>query len=534
MNGQPFIGHPSLCYMPTSSHATNSLRRVATAAILIALGNIASRVVGLLRESVIAGTFGRSATVDAFTAASSLTTILYDLLISGAISAALVPIFSEYAEHDEPTLWRVASTIITLAMLVVGVLIALIAWQAPLAVTILAGGFEPAIREQAISMVRLLLPSVLLIGLSGLITALLQARQRFLLPAFTTSAYNLGIILGIVLLTQFFGPLSLVVGVVIGALCQVLLQLPGLRGAQFRPALELHHPGVRRILKLYAPVALGISFSVVGIVLDRNLASQVGQNALSTMRYATTLIQLPLGLVAAAVSFAILPTLARQSERDEAGFRSTLAMGLKVVLLLMLPATAGLLALAEPIVRLLFERRSFTAQDTLATAQALRLYLPGLPAAGLDQVLLFAFYARKRTLAPNLVQGAAIVCYVLTALGLLNFTTLRIEALVLGNSAQWIAHLVILAILARGLIDLRGQRIGEAVLKGVIAAIGVLLIAWLVSQALAPFGALVQVAVAAICSGIAYLGLCLLLRVEAIGFMLKALRRRPIAETQTE
>jgi putative peptidoglycan lipid II flippase len=480
-------------------------RRIAVAAMLIALGNIASRVVGLLREGVIAGTFGASAHVDAFTAASSLTTILYDLLVSGAISAALVPVFSEYAEQDEPELWRVASTVITLALLAIGAVAALLAWQAPLVVDVLAGGFPAPIRQEATEMVRLLLPAVVGMGLSGLFTALLQARQRFLLPAFTTSAFNAGIIAGVILLTRALGPLSMVVGVLAGALLQVALQLPGLRGAALRPRLELRHPGVRRILRLYAPVAAGIGFSVLGILLDRSLASRVGENALSTMRYATTLVQLPLGLVAAAVSFAV---------------------GLKVVLLLILPATAGLLALAEPIVRLLFQRGAFSAEDTRAVAGALRLYLPGLPAAALDQLLLFAFYARRRTLAPNLVQGAAIAVYAAAALGLLALTDLRVGALVLGNSAQWVAHLLIMAVLARGLVDLRGLRLGEAAAKGVAAAVLMGLVAWGAAAALAGAGALAQVVAAGAAGATAYAGLCLALRVEALGFFTGAISRR--------
>ncbi|MFN8567150.1 MAG: murein biosynthesis integral membrane protein MurJ [Kouleothrix sp.] len=392
------------------THPAASLaRRIAIAAALIALGNIASRFLGLAREAVIAGTFSRGSDVDVFTAASTIPTTLYDLLINGAISAALVPVFSEYAEGDEREFWHVASIVINLALLVVAAVTALLIWQAPLAVTVLAGGFQANIREQATTMVRWLLPAVVFMGLSGLITAILYARQRFLLPAFTTSAYNAGIIAGALLLTPVLGPFSLVVGVLIGALLQVALQLPGLRGMAYRPVIDLRHPGVQRILKLYAPVAMGIGFSIAGIVLDRNLASRLPASALSTMRYATTLIQFPLGLVAAAVSFAVLPTLARQASagHDDA-FQRTLAMGIKVVLLLIVPATAGWRHWPGRLATL-FEHGNFGARDTAAVAQALLLYLPGLPAAALDQMLLFAFYAHKRTLAPNLVQGAAVL-----------------------------------------------------------------------------------------------------------------------------
>jgi putative peptidoglycan lipid II flippase len=505
---------------------TTLVRRVALAALLIAAGNIASRLLGVVRESAIAGMFGRGAVVDTFTAASTLPTILYDLLISGAISAALVPVLSEYAERDEQEFWLVASSIINAALLAIGLLTALLIWQAPLAVSVLAGGFTPDIREQATRMVRLLLPAVIFMSLSGLITALLYARQRFLLPSFTNSAFNLGIIAGALLLTRFFGPFGLVAGVLLGALLQVVLQLPGLRGMRYRPTLDLRHPGVRRILKLYAPVALGIAFSIAGTLLDRNLASHQGISALATMRYATTLIQFPLGLVAAAVSFAVLPTLSRQAAaREEEAFRTTLAMGIKVVLLLILPATAGLAGLATPIVMLIFQRQAFSPSDTAATAQALLFYLPGLPAAALDQMLLFAFYARNRTFAPNLVQGAAIGLYAITALGLLATTNLGFFALILGNSAQWIGHALILLLISRGLVRLRGLRLGEALWKCSMAALALLLASWGIAAALPSAPLLALIAGAAV-GTVLYFGLCLLLRVEALNFFVAALRRR--------
>ena len=511
-------------------------RRVVIAATLIAIGNIASRVLGLARESVIAGLFGAGAAVDAFTAASTIPTTLYDLLINGAISAALVPVFSEYAEGDEREFWHIASTIINLALLVMTAVVALLIWLAPQVIGLLAGGFRADIRDQATQMVRLLLPAAIFMGLSGLITALLYARQRFLLPALTASAYNLGIILGAALLTPLLGPLSLVVGVLAGALLQVLLQLPGLRnsngrqdGVAYQLVLDLRHPGVRRILRLYAPVSLGIGFSIAGTVLDRNLASGLGEAAISTQRFATTLIQFPLGLVAAAVSFAVLPTLSRQAGAgDDTAFRTTLAMGMKVVLLLVLPAAAGLAALAFPITAAIFQRGKFDAADTDTTARALLLYLPGLPAAALDQMLLFAFYAHTRTLAPNLVQGAAVGIYVLTALSLLG-AGLGLSALILGNSAQWVGHALILLLLSRGLVNLRGLRLGEAFWKSVLASLAMGGAAWglaLGLNTLGAGGALVQLLVAGGASALLYFGLCALLHVEALDFFIAVVRRR--------
>lgn len=513
--------------MPGTSGAV--VRRVALAALLIAAGNIASRLIGVVREAVIAGLFGRGADVAAFTAASAVPTIVYDLLVNGAISAALVPVFSAYADEDDATFWRVAATVINLALGSITLAVGFLIWQAPAVVTLLAGGFEPELREQTIMMTRLLLPAVFFMGLSGLITALLYARQRFLLPAFTTSVFNLGIILGAILLQSWFGPLSLVAGVLFGALLQVVLQLPGLRDATHVPllTLDLVHPGVRRVLTLYAPVALGIGFSVVGIVLDRHLASRLTPDAIPTMRYATALIQFPLGLVAAAVSFAVLPTLSRQASAgyDEA-FRATLGMGIKVVILLILPATAGLAALAEPVIALLYQRGAFGGEDTRATAQALLLYLPGLPAAALDQMILFAFYARQRTLTPNLVQGAAILIYAVIALPLLMLTPLGVAALILANSAQWIGHAVILYFLSRRLVHLGGLRIGETFWKCLIASLCLFWLAWQLSGVLAFAGPLTVLFVAGGFAALAYVGMCLALRVEALTFLMMTLRQR--------
>jgi putative peptidoglycan lipid II flippase len=227
------------------------------------------------------------------------------------------------------------------------------------------------------------------------------------------------------------------------------------------------------------------------------------------------------------VSLAVLPTLSRQSASgDEGAFRSTLAMGLKVVLLLILPATAGLLALSGPITRLLFQRGAFGAADSLETARALLFYLPGLPAAAIDQVLIFAFYSRRNTLTPNLIQGAAIGFYLLAALPLLAFTGLGFLALVLGNSAQWVGHALLTAWLLGRVVPLGGLRLGEALGKGVVASLLMAAAVAGLAAALGGLPALAQVALAGGIGGLVYAGLCVALRLEALGFFLAALRAR--------
>lgn len=513
-----------------SGRARSLGRGIALAALAIAVGNIASRLLGLVRDSTIAFYFGRGAAVDAYTAAWQVPNTVYDFLINGAISAALVPVFSAYAESDEDEFWKVGSGIINLAMLVLLLITGLMLWQTPGVINLLVQQSQVELREETIALTRLMLPAVPLMGLSGLITALLYARQRFLFPAFVTAVFNLGIIMGAMLFHQRFDVRSLAIGVLIGALAQVMLQLPGLRGMRYHFSLGLKHPGTRRVLTLYAPVALGMGFSVVGIVIDRWLASGF-ESALSTMRYATTLIQFPLGLVATAVSTAVLPTLSRQeTAADEEGFRRTLGMGIKVVLLLIIPACVGLMMLAQPIVALLFERGQFSAQDSAATALALLCYLPGLPAAAIDQMLLFAFYARKNTLVPNLVQGAAILIYLLTVLPLIYLSDLGYLSLVLGNSAQWIGHMLLLLFLARRFVTFGGLRIGEALLKTLAASALMAAAIWgllALTSGSAWLGLpLVQIVLAGSLGAALYFACCLLLKVESLSFFVNALMRR--------
>ena len=215
---------------------------------------------------------------------------------------------------------------------------------------VLGVGFSPEEQAQGMFLVRLALPAVVLQGLAAVLMGVLYARRRVSLPSYAAAIYNLGIIVCALALTPALGVTSLVVGVLVGATGQVLLQLPGLRDMRLRPSLDLAHPGVRRILRLYAPVAAGLLVSAAVVALDTRLASQTGQGRLAAMAFATNLVQFPLGLVATALSFASLPVLARygrQGARDPR-FQRTLGMGMKAALLLIVPATVALIVLREP------------------------------------------------------------------------------------------------------------------------------------------------------------------------------------------
>lgn len=433
-------------------------RSIAAAAVLIMLGNVASRVLGLVREQMIAALFGTTAAASVFTAASRVPTMVYDLLIGGALTAALVPVFSEYAARDDRSagsltaegggrgseLGRLAGAVLGLALLVLLPVVALLTLLARPLMSVLGVGFAPEVQEQGILLVQVALPAVVLMGLGAVLMGALYALHRVTLPSFSAAIYNLLIIGCGLALSPWLGVTSLVVGILAGAAGQALLQLPGLRGASVRLSFDLSHPGVRRIVRLYLPVAGGLVVSAGVVALDTRLASTTGEGALAAMRYATTLIQLPLGLVATALSFATLPVLSRYGAAGarEASFRRTLANGIKAALLLVVPAMVGLIVLREPIVRLLFQRGAFGADGAGQTALALLLYAPQLPFVAVDQLLIAAFYALQNTRLPVLVGIAGAGLYTLVALGTVE--RLGMAGLVLANTVQNSAHAVIL------------------------------------------------------------------------------------------
>jgi len=268
---------------------------------------------------------------------------------------------------------------------------------------------------------------------------------------------------------------------------QLAIQLPGLRDLRFNFSLEFDHPGLRRIVRLYIPVLLGLVVSQVGIAIDRNLASRTGPQSIAWMQNATTLVQFPLGLVVVAISAAVLPALSQFATAEEmARFRRTLATGLRMVLVLILPAAAGLLALASPIIAFIFEHGAFQPYDTLHTAQALRWYLLGLPFAAIDQPLIFAFYARKDTKTPVLVGVFSVLVYLVVALATIR--PMGMIGLVFANSVQWASHALVMLVLAhRRLGLLRGQGLLLALSKALLASTVMALMAYGAARGLEAF-----------------------------------------------
>lgn len=523
---------------PTDSEPDGS--RVARAAFLIALGNVASRLLGLVREQVIAALFGATGPTSAFRTATRVSTAAYDLLLAGAITSAFVPVFSDYAAAGRMLdLSRVMSTLMNLTLLGAGAIVALLALGAPWLVSAL--GADPAHFDLAVGLTRLAVPSIVLLGLAGIHTAVLQARQRFAVAAFATALYNLGIIVAALALAGTLWIYALAVGLLLGGALQVLLQLPAWRGLRYHPVIDLAHPGVRLMLRLYGPVSLGMLASYAIVVVDTNLAWRTGEDSVAAMAFATTVIQFPIGLVGAAASLALLPSLSRLAgehagRQPNPAFTRLLLAGLKLVLLIMVPVAVELIVLREAVIALLFERAAFDALATQRTAQAFLAYSPQLPFVVVDQLLIVAFYARKQTIIPVLVGLAGAAIYLLVALTTLG--ALGMSGLALANAVQNSAHAVILygllaradrAVVSRALAEF----LGHVALAGAGAATVTLFVAGWIGSLAVPSALLARLLILGVGGAaglLAYLLVLALFRVDELTQLPKLLRKPHIAD----
>ncbi len=447
---------------------------VAQAAGVVALGNVASRVLGVVREMVKSGLFGAGPHVDALNAAIRVPSTLYDLLVGGMVSSALIPVLSDYALPERRAeLWRLLSVLISIASLALGALVLLGEFVAPWIVRLLVEGLSPSYQALATDLLRLALPVVIFLSLASVLSGGLYALKRFTFPAFTAAVFNAGVVAVTLIVGRRWGVRSMAAGLLVGGALQVALQLPGLRGARLRFALDFRHPALRRVGRLYLPILIGLVVDTLAVLLSYNLASRIGAGSISWMEYAATIIQFPLGLVVTAVSIAILPTLSQYAEAEElAPFQTILAQGLRLVLALIIPATLGLYVLANPIVALSFEHGDFTPADTVATAEALRCALLGLLFAAVDQPLIFAFYARKDTLTPALVGVGTTFLYLSMALVTWRLGVLTLPLLVLVNSLKLTAHaLAMLALTRHRLGGLGDHGLRPLVLKATLASL---------------------------------------------------------------
>jgi putative peptidoglycan lipid II flippase len=519
---------------------------IIKSATLVMLGNLGSSVMGMLRQSFVAST-GASLSGPFFGAISPAQKF-NDFLVNGSVGGALVPTFNDLAAPEKrEDLRRVVFTLVNLVILIMAVASLIFLVIAPWLVSnVLEPGFTPAQKLLTTQFARIIFFSLMALGPFAVLQGALYARKEFGWAAFAITAYHVGIIVGAIATSllgeSLFGTYGLAFGVILGAVGQIGLLLPGLRKQRlsYMFVLDLKHPAIRRILKLYIPIAFSYIVSNAIAILDQSLASgtpcasfmssmkSCGASNYSAMTFATTLIQFPIGLVAAALGFAVLPTLtshAREGHMEH--FKETLSLGFRLGLLLMVPAAAGLIILRTPIIAAIFQRHNFSANDTMLTATALQNYAYQLPFVAIDQLLISAFYARKNTIIPVAVLLVGVLGYLAVALPFWH--TIGMPALALANTVQNSVHAIVLLVLLRIAIGpLKLREMVPTVLKILLATTIMVAISWGLQTVLGSIAffahagfvshVITVVGVGGLAAGI-YFGLMIVLRVEEVALL---------------
>ncbi len=424
-----------------SAGAPPRSRRLALNTAIFSVATGLSRIAGLIREVVASSYFGTGGPFSAFTLAFQVPNLVRSLVADAALSAAFVPVFTELLEQNKrKEAFRLASTLFFLILAALGALTALFIIGAGVVMPLFTGDkFTPGLDALTVGLSRVLFPIVVLLGLNGLVTGMLNSFEHFSIPALAPLLWNALIIVALVLLRPLFsGPDQLyayAIGVLIGTLAQFGIALPVLRRYGFRlaPAFDWRDPRIRQVLRLMLPVTIGLGVINFDLLINSSLGSLVSDQAPRAIDAAFRIYMLPQGMFSVALATVLFPALSRLAARGEtAELRATMASGVRQIFLLLLPAAAFTLALATPIVRLVYQRGAFGASSTHEVAIALFWFSFSLPFAGANLLLTRTFFSLQRPWTPTVLAAANLILN--AALSLLLYKPLGIAGLVIGTA----------------------------------------------------------------------------------------------------
>jgi putative peptidoglycan lipid II flippase len=508
--------------------------RIARAAFILLGGFVASRLVGLLREVVVYGRFGASGELDVYFAAFRIPDLIFNLVAGGALGSALVPVFASYRAAGPPgRAARLATNVFNVVGMVAALGAVLGIVFAPALVPFLGPGFSAGQQASLVLLVRILLLQPVLFGLGEVVTRYLNVYGHFATPALAPVVYNLCIIGAALWLTPALGTAGLAVGVVLGALAYLLVQVPaahtlGFRwGAPWGAGFDPAEPGLRQIVLLMLPRLVSQGAVQLSFFFTTRLASFLPPGRLAALTLGWTLMMLPLGILAMSTANAAFPVLAEQAATgQQRALAATVRRTLGTVLFLMVPSAVGLLLLGLPLVQTVFVRGEFGAESAALTATALGVYALGLPGHGAIEVLARAFFARQDTRTPVILGVSGMALNVLLASLLVGPAGLVGIALALSVSAtlEALALFGVLAARLPGLLTLGlVASAGRTALAGLVMGLATLGAMALARGALSPLWELLAGAAVA---GLAYGGAALALRAPELMEVLGALRRR--------
>ncbi|GAB4389237.1 MAG: murein biosynthesis integral membrane protein MurJ [Thermodesulfovibrionales bacterium] len=513
-------------------------RRIARAAGLMSAATFISRVLGYARDMLFAFHFGASGLSDTFFVAFRIPNLLRELFAEGSMSSAVIPVMTEYGAKDPGEARRLLRVAFTFIVAVVGALTVAGVIFAPAIVTLIAPGFlrDPEKFSTTVLLTRVMFPFLLFVSLAALSMGALNVRRVFFVPALAPAALNVVTIAVLVLLAARASTpvLAAAVGVLLGGAAQFLFQAPALarQGYSLRPDFSFRHPGLRQIGRLVLPMTLGMAVSQINLVVTNILASFLPGGSITYLFYSMRLIQFPIGVFGVAMGMAALPSLSEHAvRRDMESLREDFSFALRLLLFVCVPAMAGLIALREPIINLLFQRGLFDYSATRGTAEALLFYSLGIWAVVGVRIVAATFYSMQDTRTPVRVAAVALTVNVLASLALMG--PMRHSGLALAHAISSTTNFLLLFyFLRRKLARVDARKILRSLARiAAASALMGLFAGWLLQgemwtepgRSLLKAGRLAGAI--ALSSGL-YFALALAMRAEEAGFVINLLRER--------
>jgi putative peptidoglycan lipid II flippase len=498
-----------------------------------------SRIAGLVREIVAASYFGTKGPMSAFTIAFQVPNLLRSLVADAALSAAFVPVFTELLEKGRrKDAMALAGALFGLILTVLGILSAVFFFLSPYLMPLFTGGqFTPELDALTSGLARVLFGIVVLLGLNGLVVGILNAYDHFTIPALAPVVWNLVIIVGLVVLKPLFSGdeeiYAYAIGVLLGTAVQFAMALPVLKRVGFELKISFHwrDPRIKRILILMLPVTIGLGLINFNLLINSSLGSLISDEAPAAIDRAFRLYMLPQGVFSVAIATVLFPALSRlATRRDMDGLRAMTGEGTRLIALMLLPAAAATLVLAEPLTRLVYERGEFDAQSTAQASEALFWFAFSLPFSGVNLLLTRTFFSLQRPWTPTRLAGVTLA--INTAVSLALYKPLGIGGIVIGTVVATAAMTVGQAWRLRAMLggmELARTLRASALMLGASVALGA--VAWgvhaLLDDALGRSlaGQAVAVGAALTAGSLVYLGLILLAGVPEAHGLVRRLRR---------
>jgi len=501
-------------------------------AIIVGTASVVSRLIGLLRDRLLASSFGAGDALDVYYAAFRLPDFVFNILVLGALSSSFIPVFLEYwhrnkdnPESDQEA-WRITNSVLNVILVGLIILGGIMFIFAPQLMSLIAPGFTPEKQAETATLTRIMLASIIFFGLSNVISGVLNSFSRFFAYSLAPIMYNLGIIFGILVLVPYWSTKGLAYGVVLGALAHLLVQLPAVyrAGFRYRWVFDTVHQGVRKIWKLMVPRAIGLAVVQINQMVINIIASTLRSGSVAVFNLANNLQSFPISVFGISLAISSFPVFSRAfAEKNTQSFVFHFSETFRRILFMIIPVSVIILLLRAQVVRLILGAGEFDWSDTISTAQSLGLFSLSLFAQSLIPMLARSFYAFQNTRTPVLISIVSMVINI--GLGIILSQSWGISGLTLAFSVASIINMLLLLVMLRVKIGyLDDNRIVRSTFKIVFASAALAIVIQRIKYFIAPmvdmqtfWGIFIQTVVAAIVGVLVYLVVAIVLQSEEVG-----------------